>query len=229
MPVEAGYELREQVFGAGQDLPEAARVGRSSLERDGKPVGGSCVMQSARQEGPATTAGDGFSCLRFSKCLIRRTSLKPEVVQFQSQGLFGCPLFCHRAPRCRPRWDLTTLYSRTANHHAQWKPIAGVSSPGDGASPASEERTRVRSPVVHPSPTKLMLARWLAKPHLSRVSQLNGAPVRSDGCTTREMASEVRFPTSQITRCECRKAGLGHLAQLSGVMAGLPSSRPDDF
>jgi hypothetical protein len=35
--VEAAYELREQVFGAEHDLPEAARVGRSSFERDGKP------------------------------------------------------------------------------------------------------------------------------------------------------------------------------------------------
>jgi hypothetical protein len=35
--VEAAYELREQVFGSGPDLPEAARTGRSSFERDGKP------------------------------------------------------------------------------------------------------------------------------------------------------------------------------------------------
>ena len=35
--VEAAYDLREQVFGSGPDLPEAARVGRSSFERDGKP------------------------------------------------------------------------------------------------------------------------------------------------------------------------------------------------
>jgi hypothetical protein len=34
--VEAAYELREQVFGVGPDLPEAARMGRSSFERDGK-------------------------------------------------------------------------------------------------------------------------------------------------------------------------------------------------
>jgi hypothetical protein len=36
--VEAAYELREQVFGSGSDLPEAARVGQSSFERDGKPA-----------------------------------------------------------------------------------------------------------------------------------------------------------------------------------------------
>jgi hypothetical protein len=35
--VEAAYELREQVFDSGQDLPEPARLGRSSFERDGKP------------------------------------------------------------------------------------------------------------------------------------------------------------------------------------------------
>jgi hypothetical protein len=35
--VEAAYELREEVFGTKHDLPEAARVGRSSSERDGKP------------------------------------------------------------------------------------------------------------------------------------------------------------------------------------------------
>jgi hypothetical protein len=35
--VEAAYELHEQVFGAGHDLPDAAMVGRSSFERDGKP------------------------------------------------------------------------------------------------------------------------------------------------------------------------------------------------
>jgi hypothetical protein len=35
--VEAAYELREQVFGVGHDLPEAAKIGRSNFERDGKP------------------------------------------------------------------------------------------------------------------------------------------------------------------------------------------------
>jgi hypothetical protein len=32
--VEAAYDLREQVFGSGHDLPEDAQVGRSSFERD---------------------------------------------------------------------------------------------------------------------------------------------------------------------------------------------------
>jgi hypothetical protein len=36
--VEAAYDLREQVFGIGPDLPDAARVGKSSFERDGKPA-----------------------------------------------------------------------------------------------------------------------------------------------------------------------------------------------
>jgi hypothetical protein len=35
--VEAAYDLREEVFDAHHDLPEAARVGRSRFERDGKP------------------------------------------------------------------------------------------------------------------------------------------------------------------------------------------------
>jgi hypothetical protein len=35
--VEAAYDLREQVFGSGHDLPDPARVGKSSFERDGKP------------------------------------------------------------------------------------------------------------------------------------------------------------------------------------------------
>jgi hypothetical protein len=35
--VEAAYELREHVFGAKHDLPEDAKIGRSSFERDGKP------------------------------------------------------------------------------------------------------------------------------------------------------------------------------------------------
>jgi hypothetical protein len=34
--VEAAYDLREQVFGSGHDLPDPARVGKSSFERDGK-------------------------------------------------------------------------------------------------------------------------------------------------------------------------------------------------
>jgi hypothetical protein len=36
--VEAAYELREDVFGSGHDLAEDAKVGRSSFERDGKPL-----------------------------------------------------------------------------------------------------------------------------------------------------------------------------------------------
>jgi hypothetical protein len=36
--VEAAYDLREQVFGGGPDLPETAQAGQSSFERDGKPA-----------------------------------------------------------------------------------------------------------------------------------------------------------------------------------------------